>query len=152
MLKLLVSECLTGSPCRYDGKSIPCQTPAFQILSREVFMIPFCPEVAGGLPTPRAPAEIKGAESVFTRQGDDVTEAFRTGARKACEKALAYGISFALLKEKSPSCGVRRIYDGTFTGRLIDGAGITTDALLQAGIPVFSEKELEEGSRFLGEE
>ena len=140
MEKLLVSACLLGMPCRYDGKSKPCDAV---IALRDRFeLLPVCPEVMGGLPTPRTPSEIQG-ERVRMRDGTDVTEHYHRGARMALELARSNGCSVAILKEKSPSCGVGRIYDGSFSRTLTEGNGITADVLIDAGIKVYGESEIE---------
>lgn len=134
--KILVSACLAGYPCRYDGKSKP--VPEIVRLVEEGKAIPFCPEVEGGLPTPRVPAEIQG-ERVVTRDGRDVTGAYRTGAEKALDLMEKEGLSQAVLKAKSPSCGVGEIYDGSFSGKTIPGDGVTARALKAAGRRVLTE-------------
>ncbi len=137
--KLLISACLLGTPCRYDGKSIP-----FSGLSEllEYFeLIPICPEVDGGLPIPRIPSERVG-ERVINKSGDDVSENYLSGAKTALRKAQENGIRLALLKERSPSCGKGVIYDGSFTGVLTYGNGVTAEMLMNAGITVFGESEI----------
>ena len=136
--KILVSACLAGIPCRYDGKSTP--VPEIVRLVEEGLAVPFCPECAGGLETPRTPAEISGGR-VLTRDGRDVTEAFEAGAVLAAAAAKEHGIVTAVLKSKSPSCGSGEIYDGSFTGRLVPGEGVTARALREAGINVITEKD-----------
>ncbi len=145
---LLVSACLLGCPTRYDGGH--CALPALLELAARGLALPFCPEVAGGLPIPRPPAEccggdgegvLAGTARVYTAAGDDVTEAFLAGARRALAVAERLGIRHAVLKEGSPSCGVRRIYDGTFQGRLVRGCGVTTALLRRHGIEVCSEEQ-----------
>lgn len=136
--KILVSACLAGIPCRYDGKSTP--VPKIVRLVEEGLAVPFCPECAGGLETPRTPAEISGGR-VLTRDGRDVTEAFEAGAVLAAAAAKEHGIVTAVLKSKSPSCGSGEIYDGSFTGRLVPGEGVTARALREAGINVITEKD-----------
>lgn len=137
---ILVSACLLGLPCRYDGKKVPC--PAVLALREDHILIPFCPEQAGGLPTPRTPAERKNG-CVITKDGRDVTEAYENGARMALAVCEWNGITHAILKERSPSCGSSVIYDGTHTGVLIPGMGTTAQTLREAGIPVISENEVE---------
>ncbi|MBE6939319.1 MAG: DUF523 domain-containing protein [Ruminococcaceae bacterium] len=139
-MKILVSACLLGRPCRYDGKSKP--HPLMEELARRHTLIPICPEVMGGLPTPRPPAERQG-DRVVNREGGDVTEAYRLGAEQALQIARQQGCTLALLKEKSPSCGSGQIYDGTFTGTLTEGWGVTAQLLRQAGIPVLGEGGME---------
>ncbi len=139
-MNILVSACLLGTPCRYDGKSKPCE--AVQKLSKKVHFIPVCPEEAGGLTTPRSPAEQKSGR-VINAMGKDVTEAYEKGAKKAHLLAKENGCRFAILKERSPSCGNREIYDGTFTGTLQEGMGVTARLLKENGIEVFGESEIE---------
>ncbi|MGI6108655.1 MAG: DUF523 domain-containing protein [Eubacteriaceae bacterium] len=136
--RLLVSACLAGIPCRYDGKSTP--VPEIVELVRTGKAVPFCPECEGGLETPRTPAEIRG-DRVKTADGRDVTAAYNAGAQKAVETARADGICTAVLKSKSPSCGCGMVYDGSFTGKLIPGDGRTAAALKQAGVNVLTEDQ-----------
>ena len=135
---LIVSACLAGFPCRYDGKN--AINPDVQQLVREGKAIPVCPEQLGGLPTPRLPAEMK-AGKVISSDGNDVTEAFEKGAAVVLEIAKQYGCTGALLKARSPSCGKGRIYDGSFSGILIEGNGKTADLLMRNGITVTTEEE-----------
>ena len=134
--RVLVSACLLGVRCRYDGKAQGA--PWLDELLRCCEPIPVCPEQLGGLPTPRIPSERRG-DRVVNREGVDVTEAFRRGADEALRLAELYGVGCALLKARSPSCGSREIYDGSFTGRTIPGAGVAARALMDAGIEVFDE-------------
>ena len=143
MKPLLISRCLLGEKCRYDGRSKPLQAEALQALSERFVLIPVCPEELGGLPTPRNPSERRG-DRVVMADGTDVTEAFRLGASRARTLAAAGGAAAALLKEKSPSCGKGKIYDGSFTGTLIEGNGVTAEALLGAGLAVYGESEIED--------
>ena len=137
-MRILVSACLMGLPCRYDGKSKPCgQVIA---LAEKHELIPFCPEIYGGLPTPRVPAERVG-ERVINRAGVDVTENYMSGARQALELAKMFGCKTAILKEKSPSCGAGFIYDGTFSGTLVPGDGVTAEVLKENGIEVYGETQ-----------
>ena len=133
---ILVSACLLGMNCRYNGKGeLNSQVLA---LSRDAILIPFCPEIYGGLATPRDPAERQG-EKVMTAAGADVTEQYKKGAEEALRLARLYGCRAAVLKERSPSCGRGQIYDGTYTRRLIPGDGVTARLLEQEQIPVFGE-------------
>ncbi len=138
---ILVSACLAGIPCRYDGGSSP--EPEIQMLVARGVAVPFCPEVAGGLPVPRPPAEISGGDGrdvlegrakVLREDGVDVTEAFLQGAFKALELARRLGVNRAILKARSPSCGVSLIHDGSFTGSLREGMGVTAALLWKEGI------------------
>lgn len=143
---LLISTCLLGIPCRYDGRSAEGRfgahsLPLSEALPRLVAryeLVPVCPEIYGGLPTPRTPSERVG-ERVLMRDGRDVTAEYARGADAALALCRALGIQKALLKAKSPSCGVGRIYDGTFSATLRDGDGVTAERLRGAGIAVFSE-------------
>lgn len=148
MERVLVSSCLLGAAVRYDGRA---KTSSSGVLARwreEGRVVGFCPELAGGLGVPRPPAELR-ADAVVTDAGADVTEAFRSGAEQALAVALRAGVRVAVLKEGSPSCGSHQIADGTFTGRKIPGAGLTTRLLREHGIRVFSEDEIEQADAFL---
>lgn len=134
---LLVSACLCGKPVRYDGRAL--EDPRFSRLEAEGLTLCVCPEGLGGLPTPRCPAEIRG-ERVVTRDGRDVTGAYRLGARRTLELCLAAGIRRAVLKENSPSCGSSCVYDGSFTGVKRPGEGVTARLLRENGIEVYSEE------------
>lgn len=143
-MKLLVSSCLLGQNVKYDGWNNQIHSEVFeQIISKcEVFT--FCPEVEGGLSTPRAKAEIKSFNpiKVETIESDDVTEAFVDGAQKLLELCLKENITIALMKSKSPSCGNNLIYNGAFDGTLIKESGVAARLLLENGIKVYNEKEL----------
>lgn len=132
--KLLVSACLLGENCKYSGGNN--YSPAVAALAEQYELVPVCPEQLGGLPTPRVPAERVGGR-VVNREGADVTEAFRLGAEKALEIALAHGIRRAVLQERSPSCGCETVYDGTFSGKLIPGQGVTAQLLEKNGIQIW---------------
>ena len=140
---ILVSACLLGVPCRYDGRAKP--SGAVTALLAEHVLIPFCPEVYGGLATPREPAEIR-AGRVIARSGRDVTEAYRRGAAEALQLTKLYGCRFAILKERSPSCGKGVVHDGGFTGGLIPGDGITAALLTANGVGVYGESDVEKGT------
>ncbi|PJG58102.1 DUF523 domain-containing protein [Aeromonas cavernicola] len=140
-IRVLVSACLLGQPVRYDGQSKGMVSAWLSELGAEGRLLAFCPEVAGGLPTPRAPAERQG-ERVVTVSGQEVTAEFARGAELALALCQAEGIRFALLKEGSPSCGSSRIYNGRFAGVSVAGEGITTALLRRHGIAVFSEDQL----------
>ncbi|MFC4061025.1 DUF523 domain-containing protein [Planomonospora corallina] len=161
MEKILVSACLMGRKVRYDGGA---KTSGDALLARwrqEGRLVPFCPEVSGGLPVPRPPAEIEGgaggaavlegAARVLTADGADVTGEFLAGARAALEAARAAGVRIAILKEGSPSCGSLAVYDGAFQGRLLPGRGVTTALLERHGIAVFNEDRVAEAGVRLGE-
>ncbi len=138
MEKILVSACLLGEKTRYDGKDNLCSS--LSRLMDEYELVPFCPEVEGGLPVPREPSEIKGG-SVIHRDGSDVTKHFVDGAEKALNLCRYLGIGIAILKDGSPSCGSRRIHDGSFSSLMKDGQGITAARLIAAGIRVYSEND-----------
>ena len=110
-------------------------------MSKEEVLIPVCPEQLGGLPTPREPAEQRD-EKVITKFGKDVTQNFKKGAEQVLKIAKLFGIKKAILKQKSPSCGCGKIYDGSFSGRIIKGDGVTTTLLKRNGIKVISEEDL----------
>ena len=130
---MIVSACLAGFPCRYDGKARPCAE--VMELVRAGKAIPVCPEQLGGLPTPRPSCEIV-AGRVVDKTGEDRTEAFRRGAQAVLELAKTYGATRALLQNRSPSCGSGWIYDGTFSGKLVQGDGVTARLLAENGIQV----------------
>lgn len=132
----LVSACLLGVKCKYNQGSN--DSDEIVDLLKQYHLIPICPEIMGGLPTPRLPAEVC-ADRVITKDGRDVTEQFRQGAREALKLAKLYNCRFAVLKEKSPSCGSGKIYDGTFTKTLTSGDGVTAQLLKEHGIFVFGE-------------
>lgn len=140
-MNVLVSACLMGFRCRYDGgtQRLDC----LDDLWKRHVLIPVCPEVMGGLPTPREPSEIRDGR-VVSRDGRDVTEAFARGAQEAEKIARACGCECALLKERSPSCGLGRIYDGTFTGMLADGDGLCARLLSERGVRVIGESQAQE--------
>ncbi|MBQ8321004.1 MAG: DUF523 domain-containing protein [Clostridia bacterium] len=133
---ILVSACLLGLPCRYDGESRAY--PETLALKEKYNLIPFCPEIYGGLPTPRTPSERVG-DRVITRDGRDVTENYRRGAECAYHLCKLYGCKKAILKAKSPACGSGKIYDGSFTRTLTDGDGVTAEYLKKRGITVIDE-------------
>ena len=139
MENILVSACLLGIGCRYDGKHKANE----EVLKlRERYnLIPICPEIFGGLPTPRAPSERIG-DRVMMRDGRDVTENYERGAKEAYELCRIYDIRTAILKERSPSCGKGEIYDGSFTGALTERDGVTAEYLMKMGIRVIGESEI----------
>lgn len=151
MKKILVSACMLGDNVRYDGGNHLIKHPIIQRWKQEGRLVTICPEIAGGLPTPRPPAETQCKFPIFitTRDGKDVTPEFLTGAEKALEMARRENVACALMKAKSPSCGNKRIYDGNFTNTLIEGSGVAAAELIRNGIPVFSEKELDDLFAFI---
>ena len=138
-MNILISMCLLGLACRYDGQ--PGKCPRELTLLDGHTLIPVCPEQLGGLATPRPPAERLG-ERVVTREGGDVTAQYRRGAEQALELARRYDCRAAVLKAKSPSCGSGRIYDGSFTRQLTDGWGITAQLLQENGLRVYDETQI----------
>lgn len=140
-MNILVSACLLGMCCRYDGKE-KRQEEVIRLMKYHT-LIPVCPEQCGGLMTPRLPSERCG-DRVVDGQGQDVTACFQKGAMEALKLAELYHCGHAILKERSPSCGKGRIYDGTFTGRLIDGDGVTAALLSENGIKVLGESRIME--------
>ena len=138
-MRILVSACLLGCACRYDGAGKPCEQ--VRALGKKHVLIPVCPEQAGGLPTPRLPAEIRG-NSVVRRDGQDVTAQYRRGAEEAVRLYDLEQCDLAVLKARSPSCGSGAVYDGTFSGRLTPGDGVTARLLKAHGVRVLSEEDL----------
>lgn len=146
MKKLLISACLYGQKCRYDGKDNLISR--LDLLKDKFTLVPVCPEVAGGLEIPRNPSEIVG-DRVIMNDGRDVTSEYRKGAEIALRTALENGCEFALMKAKSPSCGSGKIYDGTFSRTLTDGDGITIRLLKENGIKVFNETQIKELLKYI---
>ena len=152
---LLISACLLGVACNHEGRGSP--RAVIDELARHYRLVPVCPEVLGGLPTPRAAAELTGGDGadvlarpdagasggarVVNVDGDNVTAAYRRGAEAAVAVAVAVGATRAVLKARSPSCGTAAVYDGTFTRRLVPGRGVTAAALAAAGLEVGSEED-----------
>ena len=139
--KLLVSACLLGENCKYSGGNN--YIPEVEALRERFDLIPVCPERLGGLPTPRTPSERVG-ERVLTRDGRDVTEAFRQGAAKTLAIAQKEGITRAVFQVRSPSCGCGTIYDGAFSGKLVPGMGVTAELLEQNGIKICESTRIDE--------
>ena len=135
----VVSMCLAGMPCQYDGKDN--LVPEVRALLDRNEAIAVCPEVLGGLPTPRVPSEIQPDGRVLNRRGDDVTAQFVGGAEQAMTICREHGCAGAILKARSPSCGKGCVYDGSFTGTLVPGNGIFAQMLLEAGVPVMTEED-----------
>ena len=140
-MRLLISACLLGCRCRYDGASKP--QPWLAALAEHHTLVPVCPEQMGGLATPRPPAERQG-DRVVTKEGADVTAQYRRGAEEALRLCRLFDCQAALLKERSPSCGCGSVYDGTFTGVLTAGDGVTAELLRAEGVPVYGESRAEE--------
>ncbi|MGM9529264.1 MAG: DUF523 domain-containing protein [Phascolarctobacterium sp.] len=149
---ILVSACLLNHPVRYKGDGNPCQLLLDAVAKGHgEELLPFCPEVAGGLATPRSPAEIQGGTgadvlqgtaSVMNKIGEDATLAFVEGAQKCAALCQEKGITVAILKQRSPSCGSKAIYDGTFSGKTIYGQGVTAALLTSVGVRVYGEEDL----------
>ncbi|MBQ9249210.1 MAG: DUF523 domain-containing protein [Oscillospiraceae bacterium] len=141
MESLLISACFLGVNCKYDGGNNALPEDVLTKLREKYCLVPVCPENAGGLPTPREPSERKDG-GVWSRSGRDVTAEYEKGAQIALELVRQNACKAALLKERSPSCGHDRIYDGTFSGTLVPGNGTAAEKLLAAGIPVYGESEV----------
>ncbi len=132
---IIVSACLAGYRCRYDGKTVPNEE--IVALMKRGDAIPVCPEMMGGLPCPRVPSErTADGTRVIARDGSDVSDAFGSGAQETLRIARMYDCKRAILKARSPSCGVGKIYDGSFTGTLRDGNGVTAQLLMENGVSV----------------
>ena len=138
-MRVLVSACLLGVCCRYDGQSKAC--PAVLELLKAHELIPVCPEQLGGLPTPRPPAEMQG-NRVINREGTDVTAQYQQGAEEAARLYQVLDCDCAFLKARSPSCGCGQVYDCAFSGTLVPGDGITAQALKRLGARVLTEETL----------
>jgi len=138
-MKILVSACLLGENCKYSGGNNKCDEVI--ALAEEHTLIPICPEYFAGLPIPRLPCEIKNGR-VYAKDGRDLTEEFSDGAEKALYIAEENGCQTAILKERSPSCGFGKIYDGSFSGTLISGNGFTAQLLYDNGIRIIGESQL----------
>lgn len=159
MQKVLVSACLLGERVRYDGGTCAAHG-LLDTWANEGRIVSLCPEMAGGLPVPRDPAEIQGGDAqavlrgkgaVRRQDGSDITDAFMDGAERALAQCWEHNIKIAILKEGSPSCGSKKINDGRFAGNKIRGEGVTTALLTRHGISVFNEEELEAAAHRLAE-
>ena len=151
MNKVLVSACLLGQRVRYDGRALTVSDEILRCWLAAGQIVALCPEMAGGLPTPRPPAEIRGGDGVAVLAGDavvvddtgeDCTAAFCKGAQRALSLCREHGVHVAVLTQNSPSCGSSKVYDGSFSGTKISGMGVTTALLRANGIQVFSQSEL----------
>ncbi len=142
-MNILISGCLLGIGCRYDGKKKPLPEETLNLLKDRFNLIPVCPEQLGGLPTPRIPSERCGDKFIMA-DGTDVTENYRRGAKDALYIAKLFNCNMALLKEKSPSCGCGLIYDGSFSKTLAEGDGMTAQVLKENGVKVFGESQIKE--------
>ena len=139
MERILISACLVGDNVKYDGGNN--KNPLIEKLLEKYELVPFCPEVEGGLPIPRHPSEQRG-EQVVNDKEEDVTDEFNRGADLALNICLYLKIKKAILKERSPSCGVHSVYDGTFSHKVIPGSGVTATLLKRKGIEVYNEDEI----------
>ena len=141
---IIVSACLLGRNCKYDGGNNGNEAVKELVRGREVLAV--CPETAAALPAPREPSERQG-DRIVSRDGKDLTDAFRKGAEACFARVMERRneIEFAVLKANSPSCGSGRIYDGTFTGRLVPGSGVFAEMLEEEGVPVYTEADAENG-------
>jgi uncharacterized protein YbbK (DUF523 family) len=157
--KILVSACLLGERVRYDGEILPNCPPILSEWAKQGLIIPVCPEVAGGLPIPRPPAEVQsgdgkdvvlGTAKVMDINGKDVTDAFLKGANEALRLVEENDIEFVILKARSPSCSSKLTYDGSFTSTLIKGQGVTAALLESRGIRVYNEDEIDRVAELIG--
>ncbi len=152
--KVLISACLLGKKVRYDGEDNLQTHPRLKEWAEVGAFVLICPEMAGGLPTPRPPSEVEhnataqdvlqGKAKILTIDGCDVTEQYVKGAQAALELTQQHNIKVAILKARSPSCGSAQVYDGTHSGQLIDGMGVTTALLRENGVAVFNEDAIDE--------
>lgn len=140
-MNILISACLMGINCRYNGKSEIIKE--LEELKNKYNLIPVCPEIYGGLKTPRNPAE-RVNNKVLTNNGEDVTDNYKKGAEEILKLAKFYDCKYAILKERSPSCGFGRIYDGTFSKTIKDGNGVTADLLAKNDVKIIGESKIEE--------
>ena len=152
MEKVLISACLLGERVRYHGGDARIAHPILRRWHEEGRLVPLCPEVTGGLTTPRPAAEITvtpEGRRVLTAAGQDVTGAFERGAEAAVNACATHGIRIAILKDGSPSCGSRSIYDGSFSGRRLEGEGVTAARLRAAAVRIFSQDEIDAAADYM---
>ena len=140
--KLLISACLLGVSCRYDGQDNKLLQDKLNYLHKHFILIPICPEQLGGLSTPRLPAEIQIDGKVIRQDGVDVSEAFQRGAEEGLKIAHIFNCKLALLKANSPSCGNHEVYDGSFSGKLTGGQGQTVKLFEKHDIKTYNENEI----------
>ena len=140
-MTILVSACLLGENCKYNGGNNRNERVLRYVAGHEI--IPVCPEMLGGLPCPRKPVEWVG-DRVLTRDGDDCTENFRLGVQRAMDIIASKHVDLAILQSRSPTCGVKQIYDGTFSGVRVDGMGALARALKERGIPLMDAEDVPE--------
>ncbi len=148
MKKILTSGCVYGWHCRYDAVDCPSQNETYKKWMEEGRLIPVCPEVFGGLPTPRPDSQRIG-DKVMACTGPDVTEEYEKGALEALRLAVENDVAFCIMKQDSPSCGSKFIYDGTFTDTKIPGVGRAVELLKEAGFTIFDEDEIDEAAKLL---
>lgn len=152
-LKIAVSACLLGDNVRYDGQSKQCEQVVNLCSLDDIEVLKICPEMSGGLPCPREPSEIeKKTFRIYSSSGKDVTNQFNTGAQRTLKYCLNNKVTLAVLKSNSPSCGKNHVYDGSFSGTLVEGSGVTAKLLQENGIQVFDETEVEELLKILSKE
>lgn len=135
----IVSACLAGLNVRFDGKNKADEKIIALVKAGKAIAV--CPEQFAGFSTPREPMEIRNGR-IFTKSGEDVTEQMKRGAREVLKIAKQFGVKEVIFKSKSPSCGKGRVYDGSFSGKLVEGNGIVTDLLLKNGLKVVTEKDI----------
>lgn len=148
--KIIISACLLGERVRYDAKVNKLDNKLLDKWLAEGYLLSVCPEVCGGLPTPRPAAEIQQDDTIKTQAGTDISAAFQRGAEHTLALALQFNIKVAILTEKSPSCGSTQIYNGQFQRTLIAGQGVTTQLLRANGIQVFNQFELDRVQALIG--
>jgi len=149
VIKVVVSSCLLGAPVRYNGADKKCSHPVLERWIEEGRIVSVCPEMLGGLGTPRQPSEIVAGGRVIARDGRDVTSAFEAGAHATADQAREHQVRVAILKEGSPSCGSSEVHDGSFQGVRIAGEGVTAALLRRRGIRVFSEEQLDAAEQYV---
>ena len=149
-IKVLISACLLGDNVKYSGGNNLTPELVTMLEKYNVKIVKICPECFAGLPIPRLPSEIKEGK-VYSKDGRDITEEFLSGAEKTYQIAKRKQVDFAILKERSPSCGSSFIYDGSFSGKVIEGQGLTAKKLSKENIIIFSEENLEEIEKYLEE-
>lgn len=137
-MKILISACLLGENCKYNGGNNFVEEIAKLKENHEIF--PYCPEVEGGASIPRIPCEIQGGR-VIGKGGTDLTDLFALGAQKTLDLVRRENITAAILKQRSPSCGYKKIYDGSFTGKIIEGNGLAADLLEKEGVKIYTEED-----------
>ncbi|MDD3324439.1 MAG: DUF523 domain-containing protein [Sulfurospirillaceae bacterium] len=148
--KVLISACLMGENVKYDGGNNYIEDSILNAWEKSGFLVSVCPEVIGGLEVPRMPCEVVfGTHKVVNKNGEDKTVFFERGAFETLKIAKENGVKIAILKARSPSCGKKVIYDGSFSGTKIDDSGVTCKLLEANGIAVFTEKEIEEAQKYL---